>query len=72
MAIENKDFDTLTKFASKPKKDQIIEPFESPMLENYIEAQQKTEEDETEGKKNFTSIYLEHIGQDILTDDEKE
>jgi hypothetical protein len=36
MEIENKDFEALSKFASKPKKDQKIVPFKSPMLENYL------------------------------------
>ena len=70
MEIENKDFETLSKFASKPKKDQKIVPFKSPMLENYLAERQKTEEDEVEEKKNLTSVFLEHLGQDIITDDE--
>ena len=36
MEIENKDFESLSKFAGKPKKDQKIVPFKSPMLENYL------------------------------------
>ena len=71
MEIQNKDFESLSKFAGKPKKDQKILPFKSPMLENYLAERQKTEEDEPEEKKNLTSIYLEHLGQDIITDDEQ-
>jgi hypothetical protein len=32
MAIEDDDFSALSKFAGKPRKDQIIEPFKSPVL----------------------------------------